>query len=82
MIAIAAQTWLALGMIALAALYLARCAWRALRGQSAGPGCCSTGCSLASPDPTEPKPEQARGNFIPLENLADLARRRKEESDH
>lgn len=81
MIAIAGQTWLALAMIALAAIYLARCTWRALRGQSHGPGCCSTGCTLASPDTAEPEPKKTRGNFVPLENLADLARRHKEGSN-
>lgn len=80
MLGIAGQTWLALGMIALAALYLARSAWRTLRGRSAGPGCCGTGCSLTTPDQSEQPPQQTSGNFVPLDNLADLARRHKQES--
>jgi hypothetical protein len=134
MIAITAQTWLALAMIALAAIYLARCAWRTLKGQSSGPGCCSTGCcstdcsassspltkggprggerpsvapnsppdlrdasanspprtkggprggeSLSTPQESSvPQPKPAT-TFIPLENLADLARRHKQERGH
>jgi hypothetical protein len=82
MIALTGQTWAAMAMVAVAAIYLTRCAWRAMRGTSAGPGCCGSGCQSArkNTDSAEPQP-QSGGNFVPLDNLADLARRHKQESD-
>jgi len=86
------QTWAALAMIAIAAIYLARCAYRSLRGLNSGSGCCGScspplnkggpgggNCSSTNQDTLDSKPESDAGGFIPLENLTDLARRRKEE---
>jgi hypothetical protein len=80
MIGMSGQSWAALAMVAVAAVYLARLAWRTLRGVSSGPGCCGSGCPSAHPDASEAQPKGESGTFVPLENLADLARRHKREN--
>jgi hypothetical protein len=84
MIGLSGQSWLALAMVIVAAIYLGRCAWRTLRGLNAGPGCCGGGCPSLGQDTSESQSRDAAastGTFVPLENLADLARRHKQQSD-
>jgi len=76
---IAAGQTIAVGLIVGAAtLYLGWCLWRSLTGKGGGLSCCdSKTCPSGSqePEPTRPAGEK---QFVPSENLADLARRLKE----
>lgn len=75
MIALSGQSWAVLAIVVAAAIYLGWQAWRTLRGGGARAGCCPTGCPSAGQGADEPAPQGHSQSFIPLDNLADLARR-------
>ena len=73
------QTAISLGLVLLAALYLARVAWRRWRGLADGGGCggCAKGCgSLPSPDrgPGRGVPRAGGRQLVELPSL-DASRR-------
>ncbi|HOB73873.1 MAG TPA: hypothetical protein PKG54_05045 [Phycisphaerae bacterium] len=75
MIALSEQSWAVLVIVVAAVAYLGWQAWRTLRGGGAGAGCCPTGCPSAGQSGNEPTPQGHSQSFIPLDDLADLARR-------
>jgi hypothetical protein len=81
MIGLSTQSWAAIAIVAMAAGYLGYLAWRTLRRGGQGAGCCSTGCPSARQDTTEPPASDRAQPFVPLDSLAELARRHKEERD-
>ena len=77
-----AQSWIVVAIVIGAAAYLSRSAWQSWRRRGVGT-CCEKGCGHAA-DTSNSAASPAtstRTTFIPLDNIVDLARRRREERD-
>lgn len=77
MIGLSGQSWAVLVIVAAAVVYLGYLAWRTLRRGRSVTGCCATGCPPAGQDAPDARGSEAT-RFVPLDNLAELARRHKE----